>query len=129
MRITLLVLGKTNEKYLEEGIGIFFKRLKNYVKIDYVELKDVKNYSNSDDLQKKEAHVILEKIKEDDYFILLDENGIMLTSEGFSQQIEKWHLQNVKHAIFLVGGAFGVHQIIKERADFILSFSKMTFSH
>ncbi|MBK8620214.1 MAG: 23S rRNA (pseudouridine(1915)-N(3))-methyltransferase RlmH [Saprospiraceae bacterium] len=129
MKLSLLVIGKTNEKYLEEGIRIYDQRLKNYTRFEMIELKDIKGFQNSEDLKKKEAEAFLEKIKDDDVVVLLDENGKMFSSVDFSQWIENQQIRSVKHLVFIIGGAFGVHEIIKQRSNLVLSFSKMTFSH
>lgn len=129
MKLSLLVIGKTNEKYLEEGIRIYDQRLKNYTRFEMIELKDIKGFQNPEDLKKKEAEAFLEKIKDDDVVVLLDENGKMFSSVDFSQWIENQQIRSVKHLVFIIGGAFGVHEIIKQRSNLVLSFSKMTFSH
>ncbi|MBK6566086.1 MAG: 23S rRNA (pseudouridine(1915)-N(3))-methyltransferase RlmH [Saprospiraceae bacterium] len=129
MKITLMYIGKTNEKYLESGIELYIKRLKNYCRFEIIELKDIKKFSGSADLLKKEAVHILEKIKEDDFLVVLDEKGEELSSINFSDFIESCGNTSVKNLVFLVGGAFGIHQDVKARAKKLISFSKMTFSH
>lgn len=129
MKFSLLVIGKTNEKYLEEGIKIFDNRLKNYTKFEMIEVRDIKGFQNPEDLKKKEADAFLEKIKDDDVLVLLDENGKSFSSVEFSQWIENQQIRSVKHVVFMIGGAFGVHELIRQRSNLVLSFSKMTFSH
>ncbi len=129
MKFSLLVIGKTNEKYLEEGIKIYDNRLKNYTKFDMIEVRDIKGFQNPEDLKKKEADAFLEKIKDDDVLVLLDENGKSFSSVEFSLWIENQQIRSVKHVVFIIGGAFGVHQVIRQRSNLVLSFSKMTFSH
>jgi len=129
MKFSLLVIGKTNEKYLEEGIKIFDNRLKNYTKFEMIEVRDIKGFQNPEDLKKKEADAFLEKIKDDDVLVLLDENGKSFSSVEFSQWIENQQIRSVKHVVFIIGGAFGVHEVIRQRSNLVLSFSKMTFSH
>jgi 23S rRNA (pseudouridine1915-N3)-methyltransferase len=129
MKITLIYIGKTNEKYLESGIEKYVKRLKNYCRFEIIEIKDIKNFSGSADLLKKESVSILEKIKEDDYLIVLDENGEEMNSVSFSEFIEFCGNTSIKNVVFLIGGAFGIHPDIKVRAKKIISLSKMTFSH
>jgi 23S rRNA (pseudouridine1915-N3)-methyltransferase len=129
MKFSLLVIGKTNEKYLEEGIKIYDNRLKNYTKFDMIEVRDIKGFQNPEDLKKKEADAFLEKIKDDDVLVLLDENGKSFSSIEFSQWIENQQIRSVKHVVFMIGGAYGVHELIRQRSNLVLSFSKMTFSH
>lgn len=129
MKFSLLVIGKTNEKYLEEGIKIFDNRLKNYTKFEMIEVRDIKGFQNPEDLKKKEAEAFLEKIKDDDVLVLLDENGKSFSSVEFSLWIENQQIRSVKHVVFIIGGAYGVHELIRQRSNLVLSFSKMTFSH
>ncbi|MBK9253871.1 MAG: 23S rRNA (pseudouridine(1915)-N(3))-methyltransferase RlmH [Saprospiraceae bacterium] len=129
MKIALWVIGKTNEKYLKDGTDIYLKRLKHYCTFEYTEWKDVGHHSNPDEIIKKEGEMILLKLKNDDFLILLDENGKEYTSELFADYIEKLQLQSTKSVVFLVGGAFGHHDNIRSRANHTMSLSKMTFSH
>jgi 23S rRNA (pseudouridine1915-N3)-methyltransferase len=129
MKFSLLVIGKTNEKYLEEGIKIFDNRLKNYTRFEMIEVRDIKGFQNPEDLKKKEADAFLEKIKDDDVLVLLDENGKSFSSVEFSLWIENQQIHSVKHVVFMIGGAYGVHELIRQRSNLVLSFSKMTFSH
>lgn len=129
MKITLLCIGKTNEKYLEEGIKIYLKRLPHYIGFEYKELKDVKNFSGSDDLIKKEAEVILSNIATDDYIVLLDEKGKQYKSTEFANYIDKHSIKSTKRLVFIIGGAFGFSDVIYKRANEKISLSAMTFSH
>lgn len=129
MKLSIWVVGKTQDKYISEGIDIFLKRLLNYTKLEWFEFKEVKNFSTPEDCKKKEGETILSKLKQEDFLIILDENGISCSSTAFASYIEQWQLRSLKHVIFLVGGAFGFHESVKNRANFQLSLSKMTFSH
>ena len=129
MKIVVLVIGKTNEKYLEDGILIFLKRLKHYVSFDIQEIADVKGIHGSRILLEKEADQFLKHIKDEDFLILCDEKGKLLTSVEMSELISKKMTESTKKMIFLIGGAFGVSDAIRKRSNFILSLSKMTFSH
>lgn len=129
MKITLLVIGKTNEKYLEAGIDIFQKRLKHYTNFENITLADVKGVTDSKLLIEKEGEQFLKHVKDDDFLILCDERGQMITSLEFSELFSKKMSESRKRVLILVGGAFGVSNDVRKRADFILSFSKFTFSH
>ncbi|MBC7885067.1 MAG: 23S rRNA (pseudouridine(1915)-N(3))-methyltransferase RlmH [Saprospiraceae bacterium] len=129
MRFAIWAIGKTNESYLEEGISKYLKRLKHYTKIDYEEFKDVKPGKDAEETMKRESELILSKLKADDYLILMDENGKNYDSTGFSVFIEQLQMHSSKTVIFLIGGAFGHHKLIRERANHLLSLSEMTFSH
>ncbi len=129
MKIKLMWIGKTNEKYLKEGIEIYLKRLKHYCTISTHEIKDVKKFSTKEDLKIKEGQAFLEQIQPSDFVVLLDEKGKQKTSIEFSNFFE--HHQNVgtKSLIFIIGGAFGFSKELYQRSNLMLSLSKMTFSH
>ena len=129
MKIEFWYIGKTNEKYLDQGIQIFAKRLKHYCKFSSVSIKDVKPGKTSKETMQREAELISSKLTNSDFLILLDEKGEMFTSEKFAEQLNKMQMQGSRRLIFLVAGAFGADQKLKERANKLLSLSKMTFSH
>ncbi len=131
MKITLKVIGKTQFSYLEEGIALYEKRLKHYCNFTLEVINDVKNPKNLShtQLKEKEGELILKKIQKNDILILLDENGKQFTSVEMAEWIEKKMLMSNKNLVFLIGGAFGFSDAVYNRADFKLSFSKMTFSH
>jgi len=130
VKIELWAIGKTSEKYLEEGIGIFEKRLKNYLPFTWIVLPDVKLKTTDGALLKKEeGKLILSKLQTDDYLVLLDENGKQLTSMELAQWTERRLASSGRRLVFLVGGAFGFAPEVYARAQEQLSLSKMTFSH
>jgi len=129
MKIEFWYIGKTNEKYLNQGIQIFEKRLKHYCKFSSVCIKDVKPGQNAAETKQRECDLILSKLTSADYLILLDEIGEMYSSEKFAQQINKLQMQSSKKIVFLIAGAFGADGRLQDRADKLLSLSKMTFSH
>jgi len=129
MKIEFWYIGKTNEKYLSQGMSIFEKRLAHYCKFSIQCLKDVKPGQNSAQTKQREYELISNKLSSSDYLILLDEIGDTYTSEKFSAVIEKLQLTASKKIIFLVAGAFGAHELLQKRADKMLSLSRMTFSH
>lgn len=129
MKIEFWYIGKTNEKYLIQGMSIFEKRLGHYCKFSSVCLKDVKPGQNANETKSREYELIINKLNTSDYLVLLDEIGETFTSEKFSKQIEKLQLTSSKRIIFLVAGAFGAHELLQKRANKMLSLSKMTFSH
>ncbi len=129
MIVKIWSIGKTNEKYLQEGINIYLKRLTHYTKLEYEELKDVKTGATHEETTKKEAELILSRLKINDILVLLDETGHQYSSVGFANFLEKFQIQSGKNIIFLIGGAYGHHKLIREKAHSSLSFSLMTFSH
>jgi len=131
MKITLLVIGKTDEEYLKEGIDIYVKRLFHYVPFEIKVIPDLKNNRNLSAEQQKirEGEKMLEQIKPSDYCVLLDENGKEFSSVGFSKWIEKHMIAGMRHLVFVIGGPYGFSPALRERADSKISLSRMTFSH
>jgi len=129
MNIEFWYIGKTKEKYLTQGIEIFTKRLKHYCKYSEVILKDVKPGNSSAETKMREYELVNNKLKADDFLILLDEEGKQYSSIVFSSQLQKWINRSPRRIVFLVAGAFGAHERLKERANSMLSLSEMTYSH
>lgn len=131
MKITLLTLGKTEDKYLSEGIAVFTKRLKHYIPFRIIEIPELKNTKSlSRDQQKnREAELIFKNINSTDYVILLDENGKEFSSRQFSGFLNKKMVGGQQHLVFVTGGPYGFSTDIYDRSNEMVSLSKMTFSH
>jgi 23S rRNA (pseudouridine1915-N3)-methyltransferase len=131
MKITLLVIGKTDDSYLLDGIEKYLKRLKHYIKFDIQTLPDIKKTKHlSEQEQKtKEADQFLKFIQPHDDVILLDDKGTEFSSPRFADLLNKKMIASVGHLIFLVGGPYGFDNSIYQRANHKLSLSKLTFSH
>ncbi len=130
MKIELWAIGKTNEQYLEAGIAIFEKRLKNYLPFSFLVLPDIKQKtSDGNQLKKKEGERVLSKLSPDDYLVLLDEKGHEFTSLQLSQWMERRLSASQRKMVFLIGGAFGFSPEVYSRAHEKLALSKLTFSH
>jgi 23S rRNA (pseudouridine1915-N3)-methyltransferase len=131
MKIKLITIGKTDEKYLKEGIDKYLKRLKHYISFEIMELPDIKQGSKflPEKLKEEEGKLFLSKIESNDYVILLDEHGKEYTSVEFSGLLQKKMNMGLSNLIFLIGGPFGFSEEIYQRASEKLSLSKMTFSH
>jgi Uncharacterized conserved protein len=131
MKICFLVIGKTVEEFLKQGISVYEKRLKNYVPFEIRTLPELKKTSGlSFDQQKTmEGKVILDSIVPSDYVVLLDERGKEFTSTDFANFLQKQMLQSTKSMIFVVGGPYGFSKEVYNRADEKISLSQMTFSH
>jgi len=131
MRITLLQIDKTQDSYLAEGIEIYTKRLRNYtaLSIKTINMPKATRQRSFSEQKAEEAKLIFNHITGDDLLILLDAKGREYTSIEFSKFITQKQNASTKHMVFLIGGPFGFDQKVYERANFKLSFSKMTFSH
>lgn len=130
MKIKLIVIGKTDEKYLQEGIAKYIDRLKHYVSFEILLINDVKMGAKPNaNLQKeKEGKLFLEKIQSTDFVVLLDEKGKTLSSSEFADYFQK-RMNASLDVVFLIGGPFGFSPEIYNRANDKLALSKMTFSH
>lgn len=131
MKISLLVIGKTDEAYLQKGLEIFMKRIPHYVSFEMKVIPDIKNAKNlSEEQQKdKEGELILQQILLSDELILLDENGLEASSVDFARFLEKKMLSGIKRLVFVIGGPYGFSGSVYSRAIGKISLSKMTFSH
>ncbi|MBC7566660.1 MAG: 23S rRNA (pseudouridine(1915)-N(3))-methyltransferase RlmH [Pedobacter sp.] len=131
MKITLLVVGKTEDKYLIEGIDKYLGRLKHYINFNMLIIPDIKNTKNLTEAQQKakEAELILKQINNPDLVILMDERGKKYTSVQFSEYLNKHMIGSVQQLIFVIGGPYGFDQTVYDRANGKISLSDMTFSH
>lgn len=129
MQVEFWCIGKTNEKYLQQGIDIYQKRLKHYCRFKLVVIKDVKTQKDSETLRQLEAEQVLKQLHPTDYLMLLDEKGKEYSSEDFASALGLMQVRAIKKVVFLVAGAYGAHQQLIDRADQKLSLSQMTFSH
>ncbi|HIX54013.1 MAG TPA: 23S rRNA (pseudouridine(1915)-N(3))-methyltransferase RlmH [Candidatus Sphingobacterium stercoripullorum] len=131
MKITLLCVGKTDDKYLETGIQEFQKRLGRYISFQMFCLPDVKNSSKltQAELKIREGKLILSKIKSNDFLVLLDEKGKEFRSVDFANYLEKQMIGSISSMVFVIGGPYGFDKQVYDRAQGLISLSKMTFSH
>nr|MBF0221001.1 23S rRNA (pseudouridine(1915)-N(3))-methyltransferase RlmH [Desulfobulbaceae bacterium] len=129
MKIECLFVGKTSERYLEDGIADFHKRLKPYADVSFKIIRDVKSKASDSEIKKREGQGILKAVSKDAFLVVLDPRGVKLTSEGLAQQIAGWQEQNRKLVSFIVGGSNGLSTEVQEQADYKLSLSPMTFTH
>lgn len=132
--ITLIAMGKLKEKFYLEAAAEYEKRLKGYCKFQILELPEVRL---SDDPSpgeittglEKEAQAILSKIPKGAWLCVLTPEGKMLSSENLAEKLREVKLSGKSSACFLIGSSFGISPVIKEKADFKLSMSPMTFPH
>ncbi len=131
MKISLIVVGKTDASYIEDGILVYENRLKHYIVYERIVIPDLRNTKKlSPEMQnKKEGDLILAKLEKSDVVILLDERGKMLSSKELASYLQKHMISGIKRLVFVIGGPYGFSQDLKKRANGLLSLSKMTFSH
>jgi 23S rRNA (pseudouridine1915-N3)-methyltransferase len=131
MKITFLWMGKTTERWLQEGIDVYVKRLKHYISLSVEIIPSPKNLPKQDVGQQKEIEgdAILSRITSSDEVYLLDEHGMTYSSEGLAEFLQKKMSASVKHLVLVIGGPFGFSEKLYQRANGEISFSQLTFSH
>jgi 23S rRNA (pseudouridine1915-N3)-methyltransferase len=131
MKIYFWSVGKSHESYVKEGIELFTKRISHYFPVEWKIFPAAKNAASfsEEQIKKNEAVTVLNALQNDDVLIALDENGKQFTSielAGFIQQKANAGSRNI---VFLIGGAYGIHESILKRGDFKWSLSKLVFPH
>lgn len=132
--IRIICVGKLKEKYLDDGIKEYLKRISAYSDIEVIEVADERipeNPSLAEEtiVKSKEGRRILDKVKQDDYMILLDVQGKELDSIQFAERIEDCMINGKSTIDFVIGGSLGHGEDVLTRANARISFSQMTFPH
>ena len=134
MKIRILTVGKIKEKFYRDAIAEYQKRLGRYCKLEIVEVADEKTDENAspsqmEQVKEKEGQRLLSHIRDGEYCIVLAIEGKKLDSVAFSQQIDRLMVSGTSTIDFVIGGSLGLYKDVLSRADFLLSFSDMTFPH
>lgn len=131
MKIKIIALGKIKEKFLKEGIDEFLKRLTPYASVEIIELTpvEIRDENLTAKALEQEGAKILANIKNDSYVITMEILGKQLSSEDFASKINEISISGISELIFVIGSSCGLSPIVSQRANFKLSFSKMTFLH
>lgn len=134
MKITILCVGKIKEKFYRDAISEYSKRLSRYAKMEIVEVADEKTRDQASEgemelVKQREGERLLASMKEDGYVVCLAIEGKMLDSVELSEKIEGLGVAGNSHIYFVIGGSLGLSKQVLSRADYLLSFSKMTFPH
>ena len=131
VKISLLVVGKTDADHVRKGIEEYEKRVRRYLPYEMRVIPDVKNAKNLSETQQKEreGEAILAQVEPSDFLVLLDERGVEFTSKEFARFVEQKMVGGVKRLVFVIGGPYGFGDAVYARADMKVSLSKMTFSH
>ncbi|WP_394923942.1 23S rRNA (pseudouridine(1915)-N(3))-methyltransferase RlmH [uncultured Robinsoniella sp.] len=134
MRITLITVGKIKEKYFTDAIKEYAKRLSRYCKLEILELADEKTPDGASEAEEmqikaKEGDRILKAIKDNAYVFALAIQGKKMSSEDFSDNINRLGIGGDSHLMFIIGGSLGMDERVLKRADRLISFSDMTFPH
>ena len=134
MKITLVTVGKIKEKYLEQAIAEYSKRLARYCKLEILQVADEKTPEGAsaaveEQIKEKEGERILSQVRDGSFVIALAIEGKMMSSEELAQKMDRLAVEGTSQITFTIGGSLGLSRKVLERADFLLSFSKMTFPH
>jgi len=131
MKIKLLVIGKTDDKNLEQLIEKYQQRLNHYINFEIEIIPDIKNVKNLSQLQQKEkeGELILSKLKNTDQLVLLDEKGKEFRSLDFANFLQKKMNSGIKQLVLVVGGPYGFSESVYKKTVGKVALSKMTFSH
>lgn len=134
MKITIVCVGKIKEKFYMDAVQEYQKRLGRYCSLEIVEVADEKTKEEAADneinlVKNREGERILKKVRDDGYVIALAIDGVSLDSVELSEKIAGLGVHGISHIYFVIGGSLGLSDAVLQRADYKLSFSRMTFPH
>jgi len=134
MLVQIIAVGKTKERFLKEGIAEYLKRLSSYCRVEITEVQEEKL---REPLSKKEIHQAIVReadrisraLNRNTLVVALDAGGLPWTSEEFARQLAAWEVAGRNQVTFIIGGASGLSESLRNEADIRLSLSPMTFTH
>ncbi len=131
MKVLIIHCGKTEEAYLVTGMEKYESRLKHYLPVETLYLPALKNTKSlsREEQKEKEGELILSKLLNTDYVVLLDEKGKQFTSSGFSKYLTQHMNGGTRRVVFITGGPYGFSGAVYDRAHYKIALSMMTFSH
>lgn len=131
MDLKLVTVGKTDVKWVKESLDLYVSRLRHYVPFILIEIPQLKNVSafSQEQIKEKEGELILKQVTPGDSVILLDERGKEYRSVEWAEWIRQRLARGGKGLVFVIGGAYGFSQAVYDRAEGMISLSRMTFSH
>jgi len=128
MKVRLIVVGRTERGFVAEGVEHYVKRLERTIDMELVVLPDA-GRGEVTYQQRTESERILAALRPGERVVVLDERGSTLSSPAFAAQLGAWRDQGVRQVAFVIGGAYGMTDAVRERADLVLSLSAMVFPH
>ena len=134
LHINIICVGKLKEKYLQDALSEYSKRLSKYCNLNIIELPDEKLPNNLNDslinqIKQKESNNILSHIENGSYVLALDLKGKQFSSEEFSKKITDISLNSFSSITFIIGGTLGLYENVLKNSNELICFSKMTFPH
>lgn len=128
MNFRLIVVGRTERGWVADGLGHYLARIRHMAKLEEVVLPEAGRGEPAWQ-QRTESERILAALKPGEKVVVLDERGKQLTSPGFAQRLGTWRDQGARELAFVIGGAYGMTEAVRQRADLVLSLSPMVFPH
>lgn len=134
LHINIICVGKLKEKYLQDALSEYSKRLSKYCNLNIIELPDEKLPNNLNDslinqIKQKESNNMLSHIEKGSYVLALDLKGKQFSSEEFSKKITDISLNSFSSITFIIGGTLGLYENVLKNSNELICFSKMTFPH
>ncbi|PHR29331.1 MAG: 23S rRNA (pseudouridine(1915)-N(3))-methyltransferase RlmH [Desulfotalea sp.] len=129
MKHEIVFLGKTKDRFIQQGIDEYCSRLQHYTGIEINTLKDKSGSKGTREAIESQGLQMLKTVTRGSVVVALDSRGKQFTSEQFSQKIVAWEIASVKRISYLIGGPEGISEAVVNSAQLVLSFSKMTFTH
>lgn len=130
MKFVLLTIASAEEQWSNEAFDLYTEKISHFMDFEIINLKHKKISRNSSTEKiKSDSEAILANLKDDDFVVLMDEKGKSFDSIQFSKKIENILLSGKKRCVWIIGGAFGVDETIKKRAQLVISMSTFVFNH
>jgi 23S rRNA (pseudouridine1915-N3)-methyltransferase len=131
VKISLILVGKTDDTFIKQAVEIYSKRLSHYIQLNVQVITEIKNSGKlaESELKEREGELVLKLIQPADFVLLLDDKGKQFTSVEYAAYLQKLMNAATKNLVVVVGGAFGFSDKVYKRANAQLSLSKMTFTH
>ncbi len=131
MRLTILCMGKTKERFIQDGLAKYVRYMKPYADIEIKELKEekIQDLKAAPLIRRKEAEKIFKAAPAGAQLVALDERGQEYTSHGFAEFLNNALESGVRDMVFVVGGAMGLDESVTERANKTIAMSRWTLTH
>ena len=131
MKTTLILVGKTTDRYLDALIADYVQRIRHYMTFDVEVIPDLRAGKSLTQSQQREqdGRLILQHLRQGDYLLLLDERGREMRSVEWAEYLGRLFCKSYKRLVFVVGGPYGFSQEVYDRCQGKISLSRMTFSH
>ncbi|MFB6257516.1 MAG: 23S rRNA (pseudouridine(1915)-N(3))-methyltransferase RlmH [Flavobacteriales bacterium] len=125
----ILQVGKTKERFAEEALVHYQKRIRKYVRLEFITVPAAKGKGSIESIKREETKGIRQKLSKNPMLVLLDENGTGMDSGSFARKLNSLMEHGGKELTFIIGGAYGLSDDLKREAQLLLALSEMTFSH